>query len=136
LFGPGTGSVPTAVRREEDAATRGTHAQDWQATEELDAINYPKDWSSRMTFPMNVIVASSVRSAVGRAIKGTLKDTRPEDMAATVMVAAVERVPGLSPDMVDDVILGCAMPEAEQGWNVARNAVFVARFPNSVPAET
>lgn len=89
-----------------------------------------------MTFPMNVIVASSVRTAVGRAIKGTLRDTRPEDLAATAMVAAVERVPGLTPAMIDDVLLGCAMPEAEQGWNVARNAVFVARFPNSVPAET
>ena len=89
-----------------------------------------------MTFPMNVAVASSVRTAVGRAVKGTLKDTRPEDLAATAMTAAVERVPGLTPEMVDDVVLGCAMPEAEQGWNIARNAVFLAKFPNTVPAET
>jgi acetyl-CoA acyltransferase len=89
-----------------------------------------------MTFPMNVVIASSVRTAVGRAIKGALRHTRPEDLAATAMVAAVERVKGLRPDMIDDVLLGCAMPEAEQGWNVARNAVFVAKFPNSVPAET
>lgn len=89
-----------------------------------------------MNFPLNVIVASAVRTAVGRAVKGTLKDTRPEDLAASVMIAAVERVPGLEPGMIEDVQLGCAMPEAEQGWNVARNAVFRAGFPNQVPAET
>jgi acetyl-CoA acyltransferase len=89
-----------------------------------------------LNFPLNVIIASSVRSAVARANKGALKDTRPEDLAATVMKAAVERVPGLKPSDVEDVMLGCAMPEAEQGWNIARNAVFVAKFPNQVPAET
>ncbi len=89
-----------------------------------------------MTFPLNVIVASAVRTAVGRAIKGSLRYTRPEELAATAMVGAVERVPGLRPEQIDDVKLGCAMPEAEQGWNIARNAVFVAKFPNSVPAET
>jgi acetyl-CoA acyltransferase len=89
-----------------------------------------------MTFPLNVIVASSVRTAVGRALKGTLKDTRPEDLAATAMTGALERVAGLNAKDVEDVVLGCAMPEAEQGWNVARNAVFVAGWPNEVPAET
>jgi len=89
-----------------------------------------------MAFPLNVIVASAVRTAVGRALKGTLRSTRPEDLAAAVMVAALERVPGLKAEDVDDVILGCAMPEAEQGLNIARNAVFLAKWPNSVPAET
>src|SRR6187431_1476297 len=89
-----------------------------------------------MAFPLNVIVASAVRSAVGRALKGTLRTTRPEDLAAAVMVAAVARVPGLNPEDVDDVVLGCAMPEAEQGLNVARNAVFLAQWPNTVPAQT
>ncbi|HEX2733260.1 MAG TPA: thiolase family protein [Polyangiaceae bacterium] len=89
-----------------------------------------------MTFPMNVVVASAVRSAVGRANKGTLRQTRPEDLAGALMDAAVKRVAGLSADQIDDVILGCAMPEAEQGWNVARNAAFVAKFPNHVPAQT
>ena len=86
--------------------------------------------------PMNVIVASAVRTAVGRAVKGTLRYTRPDDMAATAMNGALERVPGLKPDDVEDVILGCAMPEAEQGLNVARNAVFVAKWPDSVSGET
>ena len=89
-----------------------------------------------MAFPLNVIVASAVRTAVGRALKGTLRSTRPEDLAAAAMVAALERVPGLKSEDVDDVILGCAMPEAEQGLNIARNAVFLAKWPNSVPAET
>ena len=89
-----------------------------------------------MAFPLNVIVASAVRTPVGRALKGTLRSTRPEDLAAAAMVAALERVPGLKAEDVDDVILGCAMPEAEQGLNIARNAVFLAKWPNSVPAET
>jgi len=87
-------------------------------------------------FPLNVVIASSVRTAVGRALKGTLRNTRPEDLAAAAMVAALERVPGLRVEEIDDVILGCAMPEAEQGLNIARNAVFLAKWPNSVPAET
>src|SRR6187551_1445211 len=89
-----------------------------------------------MAFPLNVIIASAVRTPVGRALKGTLRSTRPEDLAATAMVAALARVPGLTAADVDDVILGCAMPEAEQGLNIARNAVFLAKWPNSVPAET
>jgi len=89
-----------------------------------------------MAFPLDVIVASAVRTPVGRALKGTLRNTRPEDLAAAAMVAALERVPGLKAEDVDDVILGCAMPEAEQGLNLARNAVFLAKWPNSVPAET
>ncbi len=87
-------------------------------------------------FPLNVIVASAVRTAVGRAIKGTLRLTRPEDLAATAMKGAVARVDGLKVESVDDVVLGCAMPEGEQGLNIARNAVFVADWPDSVTAET
>ena len=63
-----------------------------------------------MAFPLNVIIASAVRTPVGRALKGTLRSTRPEDLAATAMVAALARVPGLTAADVDDVILGCAMP--------------------------
>jgi len=87
-------------------------------------------------FPLNVVIASSVRTAVGRALKGTLRNTRPDDLAGWAMQAAVAKVPGLKPEDVQDVVLGCAMPEAEQGLNIARNAVFVAKFPNAVPGET
>src|SRR5215471_7295501 len=89
-----------------------------------------------MSFPLNVIVASSLRTPVGRAIKGTLKDTRPDDLAGHVLQAAVKSVPGLDPKDVDDVVLGCAMPEAEQGLNIARNAVFLAGLPNTASAQT
>ncbi|HEU4581877.1 MAG TPA: thiolase family protein [Polyangiaceae bacterium] len=89
-----------------------------------------------MGFPLNVIVASSLRTPVGRAIKGTLKDTRPDDLAGHMLQAAVKSVPGLGPQDVDDVVLGCAMPEAEQGLNIARNAVFLAGLPNTVSAQT
>jgi acetyl-CoA acyltransferase len=89
-----------------------------------------------MSFPLNVIVASALRTPVGRAIKGSLKDTRPDDLAGYVLQAAAKSVPGLDPQQVDDVVLGCAMPEAEQGLNIARNAVFLAGLPNSVSAQT
>ncbi|MDP7040617.1 MAG: thiolase family protein [Myxococcota bacterium] len=89
-----------------------------------------------MNFPLNVVVGSAVRTPVGRGVKGTLKDTRPDDLAATAIKAAVERAGNLGAEHVDDVILGCAMPEAEQGMNVARNAVFLADFPETVSGET
>ena len=76
-----------------------------------------------MSLPLNVIIASAVRTPVGRGIKGSLKDTRPDDLAAWAMVAAVGKVPGLAPEAIGDIVLGCAMPEGEQGLNLARNAV-------------
>jgi acetyl-CoA acyltransferase len=89
-----------------------------------------------MNFPLNVIVASALRTPVGRALKGSLKDTRPDDLAGWMLQAAVKSVPGLDPKDIDDVVLGCAMPEAEQGLNIARNAVFIAGLPNSASAQT
>jgi acetyl-CoA acyltransferase len=89
-----------------------------------------------MAFPLNVAIASATRTAVGRAVKGTLKDTRPDDLAAAVFTEALARVPGLKADAIEDVVLGCAMPEAEQGLNVARNAVLLAGWPDTVAAET
>ncbi len=81
-------------------------------------------------------IVSAVRTAVGKAPRGTLKDTRPDDMAAVVMREALARVPGMKSDEVEDVILGCAMPEAEQGMNVARIAALLAGLPDSVSAMT
>jgi acetyl-CoA acyltransferase len=60
------------------------------------------------------VIVSSVRTAVGKAPKGTLRQTRPDDMAAAALRAALGRVPAVEPAMVDDVILGCAMPEADR----------------------
>ncbi len=75
------------------------------------------------------VIVSSVRTAVGKAYKGALRATRPDDLAATAIKEAVARVPGLDAKEIEDVILGCAMPEAEQGMNVARIAALRAGLP-------
>src|SRR6202453_757876 len=76
-----------------------------------------------------VIIASAVRTAVGKAPRGALRTTRPDDLAAVAISGALERVPQLDKSEIEDVILGCAMPEAEQGLNVARVASFRAGLP-------
>ena len=86
--------------------------------------------------PGRVVIASAVRTPFTRAHKGELKDTRPDTLAALVIKEAVARVPGLKPEDVEDVVLGCAMPEAEQGMNVARNATLLAGLPDTVPGMT
>src|SRR5579863_2332798 len=82
------------------------------------------------------VLVSSVRTAVGKAFKGRLHATRPDDLAAIAIKAAIDRVPGLDPGEVDDVILGCAMPEGEQGMNVARIAALRAGLPVETSAMT
>jgi len=82
-----------------------------------------------------VAIVSAVRTATGKANRGTLKDTRPDDMLGAVMKAAIERA-GLDPSQIDDVVIGTAMPEAEQGMNVARIGAFIAGIPDEVPALT
>ncbi|NJR40993.1 MAG: acetyl-CoA C-acyltransferase, partial [Leptolyngbyaceae cyanobacterium CSU_1_4] len=77
-------------------------------------------------------IVSTVRTAVGKAPRGTLHHLRPDDMAAAVLTGAVDRVPRLALEQIDDVILGCAFPEAEQGFNLARIAAQRAGFPDSV----
>src|ERR1700674_726759 len=84
----------------------------------------------------DAVIASSVRTAVGKAGKGTLRATRPDDLAAIAIRGALDRVPGLDLKEIDDVILGCAMPEAEQGMNVARIAALRAGLPVEVSALT
>ena len=75
-----------------------------------------------------VVLVSSVRTPVGRAYKGTLRATRPDELAAVAIKGALDRVPQLDPKEIEDVILGCAMPEAEQGMNVARIASLRAAY--------
>src|SRR5574341_1468538 len=75
------------------------------------------------------VVVSAVRTAVGKAYKGALRATRPDDLAAVAIGDAVARVKGLEAKEIEDVILGCAMPEAEQGMNVARIAALRAGLP-------
>ncbi|HZA14887.1 MAG TPA: beta-ketoacyl synthase N-terminal-like domain-containing protein, partial [Myxococcaceae bacterium] len=83
-----------------------------------------------------VVIASAVRTPFTRAHKGELKDTRPDTMASWVIREAIAQVPGLKAADVQDVVLGCAMPEAEQGMNVARLAAVLAGLPVDVPAMT
>ncbi|WP_448593866.1 acetyl-CoA C-acyltransferase [Thermoflexus hugenholtzii] len=82
------------------------------------------------------VIVAGVRTAVGKAKKGTLRTTRPEALAAAAIAEALRRAPGVEPAMVDDVILGCAMPEGHQGLNIARIAALKAGLPVSVPAMT
>jgi acetyl-CoA acyltransferase len=84
----------------------------------------------------DALIVSAVRTAVGKAPNGTLRHTRPDEMAAVVIAEALKRAPGASAESVDDVIIGCAMPEAEQGLNVARIASLRAGVPVSAAAVT
>src|SRR5947208_14097528 len=82
------------------------------------------------------VLLSSVRTPVGRAFKGMLRATRPDELGAVAIKGALERVPQIDAKEIDDVILGCAMPEAEQGMNVARIASLRAGLPVEVSALT
>lgn len=82
------------------------------------------------------VIVSYARTPFTRAHKGFLKDTRPDHMAAHVIKAALERAPGVPLDAIEDVAIGCAMPEGEQGMNVARVAAILAGLPDVVPALT
>jgi acetyl-CoA acyltransferase len=81
-------------------------------------------------------IVAAVRTPVGKAPRGMFRHVRPDDMLAHVLKGAVAQVPGLDPHEIGDVIVGCAMPEAEQGMNVARIGVLLAGLPDSVPAMT
>jgi acetyl-CoA acyltransferase len=84
----------------------------------------------------DVAIVSGVRTPFGRALKGGLKDTRPDSMGALVIKEALARAKGIDAKEVEDVVLGCAMPEAEQGMNVARIAALAAGLPDEVAAMT
>ena len=81
-------------------------------------------------------IVSAVRTPVGKAPRGMFRNTRPDDLLAHVIRAAIAQAPGIDPTRIGDAIIGCAMPEAEQGMNVARIGVLLAGLPNSVPGVT
>ena len=81
------------------------------------------------------VIVSGVRTAVGRSRKGSLANVRPDELAATVVKEVIERA-GIEPELVEDVIMGCAMPEGEQGLNVARIAAMRAGLPVTVAGQT
>src|SRR6266496_2061143 len=82
------------------------------------------------------VIVSAARTAIGKAPRGALRNVHTADLAATAIKAALERAPGLDPKEIDDVILGCALPEAEQGLNMARVATLRAGLPVDVPGQT
>src|ERR1700724_2495576 len=84
----------------------------------------------------DAVIVSSVRTAVGKSGKGTLRATRPDDLAAVAIKGALERVPQVDKREIEDVIIGCATPEAEQGMNVARIASLRAGLPVECSAMT
>src|SRR5688500_11655501 len=81
-------------------------------------------------------IVAATRTPVGKAPRGMFKNVRPDDMLAYVLKAALAQCPGLEPKAVEDIIIGCAMPEAEQGMNVARIGLLLAGFPNTVSGMT
>src|SRR3954471_16725296 len=81
-------------------------------------------------------IVAAIRTPVGKAPRGMFRNVRPDDMLAHVLKGAVAQVPGLDPHDIADVIVGCAMPEGEQGMNVARIGVLLAGLPDSVPGMT
>src|SRR5438105_14769615 len=84
----------------------------------------------------DAVIVSGVRTPIGKAPRGTLAAVRPDDFGALVIREVMARTPGLDPSEVDDVVLGCAIPEGEQGWNVARLVAMHAGLPASVSAMT
>ena len=86
--------------------------------------------------PNDVVIVSAVRTAIGKANKGVFKDTRPDDLLTDVIKGLLARVPTFDPAEIDDVVIGCAFPEAEQGMNVARMSALAAGIPETVPALT
>jgi len=82
------------------------------------------------------VIVDCLRTAVGKAPRGTLRNTRPDDLAASVIGSLLERHPEVPKEDIDDVILGCAMPEAESGMNMARIAALRAGLPDIVPGVT
>jgi acetyl-CoA acyltransferase len=85
---------------------------------------------------MEAVILDCLRTPVGKAPRGTLRNTRPDDLAAIVIRRLLEKYPAVAPEEIDDVILGCAMPEAESGMNMARVAALRAGLPDSVPGIT
>src|SRR5260221_13872508 len=88
------------------------------------------------SFMAEAVIVSAVRTPIGRAGKGVLKDVRADDLAAVAVRAAVERVPNLDRSLIEDVIIGCAFPEGEQGMNLARLVGALAGIPETAGGVT
>lgn len=103
---------------------------------EHEISNQKSTFETKLIDMREAVVVSAVRTAVGKAPRGTLRNTRPDETGAVAIKQAIARVPGLQPSDIEDVIMGCAMPEAEQGMNVARAAAIRAGLPVETSAMT
>src|SRR3546814_14970637 len=81
-------------------------------------------------------IVAATRTPVGKAPKGVFRNTRPDDMLAHVLNAVIAQAPGIDVNRIEDAIIGCALPEGEQGMNAARIGVLLAGLPNTIPAQT
>src|SRR5678809_843231 len=81
-------------------------------------------------------IVSAVRTPVGKAPRGVFRNTRPDDLLAFAVNAALSKCPSVDKSRIDDAVIGCAMPEAEQGMNVARLGLLLAGLPNTIAAQT
>ncbi|MGE5622173.1 MAG: beta-ketoacyl synthase N-terminal-like domain-containing protein, partial [Bacillota bacterium] len=81
-------------------------------------------------------VVAATRTPIGKAPRGMFKNVRPDDLLVRAIQSAVAQVPGLDPKLIEDAIIGCSFPEAEQGMNMARNAVLLAGLPNTIGGVT
>src|SRR5579863_4935262 len=108
--------------------------------QELFSVHCPLSTDHCSCFPESsmpeAVLVSAVRTPVGRAPKGALSTTRPDDLAATALINALERIPALDKAEIEDVILGCAQQEGESGWNMARMTALRAQLPIDVPGMT
>ncbi len=81
-------------------------------------------------------IAAAIRTPIGKAPRGAFRHVRPDDLLVHAIRSALAQVPKLDPKAIEDAFIGCAMPEAEQGWNIARVAVLLAGLPDSVGGVT
>src|SRR5204863_2100923 len=132
-------STPPTTCSMARSAKSGTPLRSCWETGIADTCEGPKPASPRLDderHMQDAVIVSAVRTPVGKAPNGTLRGTRPDELAATVIAEALRRAPGADAAEIEDVILGCAMPEGEQGLNVARIASLRAGVPVSASAVT
>src|ERR1700752_3271415 len=123
----------------QDAGTHRAHAQDRQAAAQLSDDDTGHTDMSKHALNKQVqdaYIVAATRTPVGKAPRGVFRNTRPDDMLAHVIRAVMAQAPGIDPHRIGDVIVGCAMPEAEQGMNVARIGLLLAGLPDTVPGVT
>src|SRR3954467_4540996 len=126
--------VRRAARHAKDAGTDHGHAANRQTGAQLSDERIEELQMAKQL--QDAYIVAATRTPIGKAPRGMFRNTRPDDMLAFVLKSVVAQCPGIDTATIEDVIVGCAMPEAEQGMNVARVGLLLAGLPNSVPGMT